>query len=435
MFRRDPKDKGREKRLAGSYILSLLIHAIAVVLFFSVTTSSSEQASSDALMGGEIVSVSRQAILSRAPFSQHVERSIPHAARIAPPQNRPRAAAQRQTRMLHELAKTVPSAPPNGYPVPVAPESPIPQATQVPLATPNPELPAVPISVPKAVPVAVAIKQSPTEAPSPVPSAAPSAQPSSAPAAPSTPPATVRPTAAPQIASATAKPVSLPPRENPAPATSPPQPKAGIPSPGPTTGPLLSHQAGNTQNPGPKAIGKPRPKSESRVNKPAAPAKLISIPATPSPEPSRTPAAKNARANADLNARLKALIPNNPVHVTQKIYAPGFAAVPTNAYPTPPPEVLALTKFIMDSHRRGESVVKMWVTGISKRGPLTICTGWLYRVPLKAPGYIQSVMSPSYNPNAANYPGPQGEAGFKAVVEPNASFVCAAGDLTPFVAP
>ncbi|MEO6912445.1 MAG: hypothetical protein ABI182_00315, partial [Candidatus Baltobacteraceae bacterium] len=152
-------------------------------------------------------------------------------------------------------------------------------------------------------------------------------------------------------------------------------------------------------------------------------------------EPRRSPAPHGTRASANLNARLRALIPNNPVHVTQKVYAPGYAAVPTNAYPTPPPEVVARTKFIMDLHKRNEAAVMMWVTAVSKDGPLTICSGWLYRVPVKAPGYLPSRTDSSFNPNAPRYPGPQGEAGFKAIVEADASFVCSERDLTPFTPP
>ncbi|MDQ2680942.1 MAG: hypothetical protein M3Y21_07975 [Candidatus Eremiobacteraeota bacterium] len=437
MFRRDPTDKNRQQRMTGSYLLSLSIHAIAIALLFSVTTSSSEQASSDAIAGGEVVTVSRQALPHpRAPAVRRAAPPIPHAPRVAPPQNKPQAAAQRLTRSLHELAKLVPKAPPNGYPIPIAPQPPVPQATQAPLASPNPALPALPISVPKAVAVAVAIKVPSTTAPSPLPSAAPSAKPSAAPPRPSSPPVKEQPTTAPVLAKATAK-VATPAAV--VRATSAPQPKAGVPSPGPTTGPAPSHQAGTLPNPGPKAVGKPGPKSESPVNKPARPAKPISVPATPTPSPRPPPihraTEKSTRAGADLNARLKALIPNNPVHVTQKVYAPGYAAVPTNAYPTPPPEIVARTRFIMDLHKRNESAVMMWVTGVSKRGPLTICSGWLYRVPLKAPGYLPSRSDATFNPNAPRYPGPQGEAGFKAIVEPDASYICSPRDLKAFTPP
>jgi hypothetical protein len=50
--------------------------------------------------------------------------------------------------------------------------------------------------------------------------------------------------------------------------------------------------------------------------------------------------------------------------------------------PTPPPEVLAKTKYIYEVHNvGGEARVKMWVTQARKSGPTTMCTGWLVRYP------------------------------------------------------
>jgi hypothetical protein len=50
--------------------------------------------------------------------------------------------------------------------------------------------------------------------------------------------------------------------------------------------------------------------------------------------------------------------------------------------PTPPPEVLAKTKYIYEVHNvGGEARVKMWVTDAHKAGLTTMCTGWLVRYP------------------------------------------------------
>jgi hypothetical protein len=50
--------------------------------------------------------------------------------------------------------------------------------------------------------------------------------------------------------------------------------------------------------------------------------------------------------------------------------------------PTPPPEVLAKTKYIYEVRNvGGEARVKMWVTQARKSGPTTMCTGWLVRYP------------------------------------------------------
>lgn len=50
--------------------------------------------------------------------------------------------------------------------------------------------------------------------------------------------------------------------------------------------------------------------------------------------------------------------------------------------PTPPPDVLARTKYMYEVRNTGnEALVKMWVTAARKAGPTTICTGWLVRYP------------------------------------------------------
>lgn len=49
--------------------------------------------------------------------------------------------------------------------------------------------------------------------------------------------------------------------------------------------------------------------------------------------------------------------------------------------PTPPPDVLAKTKYLYRSDRGTERVV-MWVTEAHKAGLTTMCTGWLVRYPI-----------------------------------------------------
>jgi len=75
------------------------------------------------------------------------------------------------------------------------------------------------------------------------------------------------------------------------------------------------------------------------------------------------------------------MIPNNPVHPTTKQYTMNYS-LRGKIEPTPPPDVLAATKYMYEVQGTGnESRVKMWVTGARKAGPTTICTGWLVRYP------------------------------------------------------
>jgi hypothetical protein len=78
---------------------------------------------------------------------------------------------------------------------------------------------------------------------------------------------------------------------------------------------------------------------------------------------------------------LKSLLPNGPVHPSSKSYTPNLS-LRGRLEPTPPPDVLAKTKFIYDVRGTGnEARVKMWVIASRKAGPTTICTGWLVRYP------------------------------------------------------
>ena len=66
---------------------------------------------------------------------------------------------------------------------------------------------------------------------------------------------------------------------------------------------------------------------------------------------------------------------------TSKSYTPSYT-LRGRLEPTPPPDVLAKTKYIYDVRGTGiEARVKMWVIAAHKAGPTTICTGWLVRYP------------------------------------------------------
>lgn len=77
--------------------------------------------------------------------------------------------------------------------------------------------------------------------------------------------------------------------------------------------------------------------------------------------------------------------------------------------PTPPPEVLAKTKYIYEVHNvGGEARVKMWVTDAHKAGLTTMCTGWLVRYPQAIRGgyadssYGQTVVQNNVHAGPAN---------------------------------
>jgi len=111
--------------------------------------------------------------------------------------------------------------------------------------------------------------------------------------------------------------------------------------------------------------------------------------------------------------------------------------------PTPPPEVLARTKFMyrsgslssQDANKlfggsfRSERLVVGYVTALEG----STCTGWLIRYPRAPDRYGQS--PGPFRPGALNYPGPQGENGFRPIIEPDVSFRCDPKLLTPYSGP
>ena len=75
-----------------------------------------------------------------------------------------------------------------------------------------------------------------------------------------------------------------------------------------------------------------------------------------------------ARSAPNINAKLRALLPNNPVNPTTKQYTLNYS-LRGRLEPTPPPDVLAKTKYIYEVRRTGnEARVKMWVTDARKGG-------------------------------------------------------------------
>lgn len=153
----------------------------------------------------------------------------------------------------------------------------------------------------------------------------------------------------------------------------------------------------------------------------ARPRPVQPVPATPHPAPVRVA----GKHRPSLNERLQSLIPTS---------APSFTPAPSNARynigsilpspppePTPPPNVLAATKFLYVENVAGqrwkqsflgtapeERYVKMYVTSVRRVGFINWCTGWVLRSPM-----------------AGNQ---------KWIIEPNESFICS-GHLAPFTPP
>jgi hypothetical protein len=393
-FKRDARDRRYPERLAGSFVASLLVHALLAALLFTVLASSSQEGANESVQGGEVVTITRTSpvVVANQPAPQRAVAPVPHVPVVAPLQHAP--LAQPQTQRLptnrHELAVPAPTAPPNPRPLPQQSPQPNPQPTQnVFETTPRTQI-AAPVNVPTVAPLAVALKPPPTVAPSPVPTAAATARPSPKPpapvvrpSAPASTPAPALPRPSPTAAAVVARP-SAAPATSPAPAARsslPPAQRSGVPNPSPTsTAAAVARTPGRAPSPGPSGGASPGPRPGSAAKSVNAPARPVAIRPTAAPaQRSSAPAA--AKSAPNINAKLRSLLPNNPVNPTTKSYTPNLS-LRGRLEPTPPPEVLAKTKYLYEVRGTGgERRVKMWVTDARKAGPTTICTGWLVRYP------------------------------------------------------
>lgn len=422
--------------------MSLIVHALVALLFFSVITSSSEQSSPESSEGSPLVMVSHVRVTRQTKrVPQVVHPPLAHAPRIAKPLTHPVLAGHRPVFSRHELAKQSPTAPPNPTPEPPAPYSPNPQPTQVAIATPAPvQYPAVPVSVPTAAPIVAqrAVTPEPSVAP---PTTAPTSRPSPAPApAASVAPAraTPQPTAAPTRAPATAPPKRVV-QASPAPQKA----AEGIASPRPTGAPTISPQHGISPTAGPKALASPGPAAVAPVKAKPAPPRAIELPPptptpapTSRPRPAKTLPPKKRQAYSDLNARLRAMLPNGPVNPTLRRISPGAKGIYIGD-PTPPPQVLAQTKFTYftqpHKHLFGNAQndrMMMWVKSIRKVGPVTLCTGWLLRFPPPPTAYGH--IDTQTGKVQMSDPGPRPENAYAPITEENATIDCPAGQLLPY---
>ncbi|HKU82390.1 MAG TPA: hypothetical protein VJP76_09505, partial [Candidatus Tumulicola sp.] len=159
-MRRDPLDRHAPERNAVSFLASLFVHALIALFLFSVASSSSEQ-SPESFPGGMIVTISSRPVPSSAPApATKAALPVPHARVVPSPRvvaARPRSAPP-HPRVVHELSKFAPTAPPNPTPAPVSSSAPNPVPTQAVIAVSPAPLPEhVPTAAP-ATTVAVSVK-------------------------------------------------------------------------------------------------------------------------------------------------------------------------------------------------------------------------------------------------------------------------------------
>jgi hypothetical protein len=424
-------DRRYPERLAGSYLASLLVHALLAVLVVAVATSSSQEGASESISGGSLVTLESRAPVVAQAAPVQVAAPAPHAPRIAPVAHPPQVQPARQPvpPLRHELTKIAPTAPAQASPLPQATVQPNPQPTQAAFEPrPSTELPAVPTSMPTAIAVAVTVKTPPTVAPSPVPTAAPTVRPTERPPAPTAPP-TAKPQAPAPVVT-TAKPSASP--ATVIPSAAPPAAKQGVPSPSPTQVAAVATPHGIAPSPGPKGLGSPGPRAGNAGNKPG-PQRPIAVAASPTPAPTHSPSSGTGKKSYDLNAKLRALLPNNPVTPQVYTYHP---AVTLNASmdPTPPPEIVAMTKYIYTERGSGgDALVKMWVTSIRREGPTLICEGWLVRYPsssqpVQQVGTVAHPIGGGIEVGIGGNPGGRGAP----IVDAHASASCLQRGLVPF---
>jgi hypothetical protein len=113
---------------------------------------------------------------------------------------------------------------------------------------------------------------------------------------------------------------------------------------------------------------------------------------------------------------LRSLIPTGPVNISSRTYQGNLGRVGQDLRPTPPPDVISRTKFLLQEGGKAagpEEFILMYVTDVSGAGPFTICRGWLLRYP-RVPHPVATT---------------------KWIIEPNVSYLCNRSALTPFVVP
>ncbi|HEY3676156.1 MAG TPA: hypothetical protein VGK84_09215, partial [Candidatus Tumulicola sp.] len=147
------------------------------------------------------------------------------------------------------------------------------------------------------------------------------------------------------------------------------------------------------------------------------------------PEPVPKPVKTHAPP-PDINARLRGLLPNGPVHPETKQYTPRIS-LRGSLRPTPPPEVLAKTKFLYKSTGGSDGLVEMWVTDVHKSGFTSVCTGWLVRYPINGVATHPGDFAPSNGTQIA-VGGAAGHGTLPPIVEGITTAPCEGRLLEPY---
>lgn len=105
--------------------------------------------------------------------------------------------------------------------------------------------------------------------------------------------------------------------------------------------------------------------------------------------------------------------------------------------PTPPPEVVAMTKFTYEERGAGSDALdRMWVTNTHREGPALICDGWLVRYPqVSQPAFRQGNMANNVSGGIAVSTSVGGAAHGGVgppIIEAAAHVPCTAHALVPF---
>lgn len=155
---------------------------------------------------------------------------------------------------------------------------------------------------------------------------------------------------------------------------------------------------------------------------------------SPAPRVASAPVKSSSSSGSDINAKLRALLPHNDVNPSQ--YSEHErVALNSSMEPTPPPEVLAQTKYIYSERGTGsDALVRMWVTSVHRSGPALICEGWMLRYPANSqPAYKQGTATNNVQGgiNVTVFGGTTTGL-LPPIIEEHATTSCLQRELTPY---
>lgn len=437
MLERDPRDPRQRERLAGSTLASLIVHAVLAALLFSLAASSSQQGATETVEGATLVTIEQRAPAVAQAVPVKTAAPAPNVPRIAPVVHHAPIvvpAHQPQPPQRHELSRFSPTAPPNPTPEPQASLQPNPQPTVAIVEMhPQNDIAAVPTVMPSIAVRQVAVKPPPTAAPTIAPTITPTATP-----APRTPAPSAPPTIKPATPAPTARPTAVPTVAPTAVAVATVAPKATAQPvvPHPSSTPATVAARGAAATPAPKGRSSPGPHAGNGSAKVAREAP-IKVRATP--RPAHGGGSGNSLGSGirnNLNSLLAGMIPHNTVDPTS-VRRQYKIALNGSMDPTPPPDVLARTKYIFEENGDGgDAQIKMWVTSTHRSGPLLMCDGWLVRYPQSSqPSFIQGTMAHPASGGIAVHIGGAKPGRGPPIVEGEASVSCSEHALVPFAGP